>query len=94
MKSLARFDALSDVVEQVLNNVDFALLGLKTIEFILKYDDIRNIPDNEWAEFEKQLDDVINVYKEIWLRHNRPGGLEQSIHTLSRIKRIRHGENE
>jgi len=94
VKSLARFDALSDVVEQVLNNVDFALLGLKTIEFILKYDDIRNIPDNEWAEFEKQLDDVINVYKEIWLRHNRPGGLEQSIHTLSRIKRIRHGENE
>ncbi|HUM43238.1 MAG TPA: family 20 glycosylhydrolase [Fervidobacterium sp.] len=94
IKTLAHFDALTDVVEQVLNNVDFALLGLKVISFILKYDDIRNVPDKEWVEFEKQLDSVLDAYKNIWLKYNRPGGLEQSIHILSRIKRIRKGESE
>jgi len=64
------------------------------ISFILKYDDIANVPDKEWSEFEKQLDDVLDAYKDIWLKQNRPGGLEQSIHTLSRIKRIRKGESE
>jgi hexosaminidase len=31
-------------------------------------------------------------YKRIWLKWNRPGGLEQSVFKLTRIRRVRNGD--
>jgi len=83
---------LSFVVDQILNNIDFALLGLKVMKFLSIYKDIQAVPENEWMEFEDEFNKVIESYRRIWLVQNRPGGLEQSIYKLSRILRVRRGD--
>ncbi|MGC9771870.1 family 20 glycosylhydrolase [Fervidobacterium islandicum] len=83
---------LSDVVEQISNNMDFAKLGLQVLRFLRTYGSVENIPEDEWNEFDKEIDRVLEDYRRIWLSCNRKGGLEQSIYKLTRIRRVRKGD--
>ncbi|AMW32132.1 family 20 glycosylhydrolase [Fervidobacterium islandicum] len=83
---------LSDVVEQISNNMDFAKLGLQVLRFLRTYGSVENIPEDEWNEFDGELERVLEDYRRIWLSCNRKGGLEQSIYKLTRIRRVRKGD--
>jgi hexosaminidase len=83
---------LENIIEQLVNNIEFANLGVQVLSFLKTYGSIESVPDNEWNEFDTELERVLKDYKRIWLKWNRPGGLEQSVFKLTRIRRVRNGD--
>lgn len=92
LEKLKENNNLKEVVEQIANNVKLAIMGIRTIELLIKYGTIENVEDKEWERFEKDLEDILEEYSRIWLRLNRTGGLKQSLEKLRRIERVRRGE--
>lgn len=78
------------LIDQIINNTEMAILGMKVILLIKKYMNIVSIPENEWIIFKKELNSVINDYQKLWLSVNRPGGLEDSLKKLSKILQLRN----
>ncbi|WP_448374448.1 beta-N-acetylhexosaminidase [Fervidobacterium sp.] len=85
-------ERLFEISEQIKNNIAFARLGLKVLKYLKKYGNVQSIPEHEWSLFESEIDEVIMEYRRIWVKWNRPGGIDQSIHKLTRIKRVRNGD--
>jgi len=83
---------LFEICQQIMNNISFARLGLKVLAYLKRYGNIQMVPEEEWKIFEEGIDQVITEYRKIWLKWNRPGGMEQSIHKLTRVKRVRNGD--
>ncbi|MGC8902989.1 MAG: beta-N-acetylhexosaminidase [Fervidobacterium sp.] len=83
---------IPNIIRQLINNIDFARLGLNVMEFLAVYKDIQAVPQLEWSSFEERLNEVLEYYRQIWLEQNRVGGLKQSIEKLTRILRVRQGD--
>ncbi|ODN31070.1 beta-N-acetylhexosaminidase [Fervidobacterium thailandense] len=83
-----------DIREQLLNGSEFVKLGLNVLEFLKLYADVQNVPDEIWERFAQALETFLMVdYRRIWMKYNRPGGFDQSVHKLSRILRVRNGDS-
>ncbi|HOP25304.1 MAG TPA: family 20 glycosylhydrolase [Defluviitoga sp.] len=78
------------LIDQIINNVEMAILGMKMLLLIKEHTNILKIPENEWKIFKEELDHVINEYQKLWLSVNRPGGLEDSTKKLTKILQLRY----
>jgi hypothetical protein len=84
-----RDSSLRFLIDQLINNAEMLSLSMRYILLLKKYGNIHLIPKNEWFDFEKSFQEMIEKYKSVWLKLNKPGGLKQSFEKLTKILKIR-----
>jgi hexosaminidase len=80
-----RADA-AGLVDEVVFSIDFVSLLMRDLQARLAVDGhIGSVPQEQRAALARDLDDVIDRYRTLWLERNRPGGLEDSVAWLSNM---------
>ena len=76
-----------DLVDQVAFSIDLVALLVRDARARLGTDGrLASVPSDERARLGDVLDALIERYRGLWLAHNRPGGLDDSVAWLHNVR--------
>ena len=74
------------IIEEIRLAVNLMLHGIRLTQIRLQHQlDIPELPREMKTSLKKELLDLIQIYRQYWLKRNRPGGLEDSIQGLEKL---------